>query len=103
MKDDPDFDPSYSYTPSSEDGDYFNRQKSSNGGNRRKLTIGVSFSLIDFKRKIRITKLLLYFLGKQIAIIISSIIGGVILIGLCLGLIFFLCHKKKGTIINFIL
>ena len=35
-------------------------------------------------------------LGKKIAIIVGSVMGGVLLIGLIVGLILFRCRNKKG-------
>jgi hypothetical protein len=85
-------DPSNEYPVYSErnrDNEYFNRHDEMGGrSRRRRLTTGRKF----FNRKLNSS----INLGKKIVIIISSIIGGIILIGLISCLIIYLRRNKKS-------
>jgi hypothetical protein len=69
-------------------------------GSRGTLTSSVSFWLFSSKEKTHFQYYFI-FVGKQTAIIISSVIGSLVLFGLLFCLTFFLCRKKKGRHIDF--
>lgn len=95
---DPEVDVPYEYTPpprggSDNNGDpYFRPRKPSSRG---KLSTGVSFWSSSEENRSGDS---FFSPGKRIALILGSILAGLVLVGLVFGLICCLCCKKKGII-----
>ena len=70
------------------DNEYFHQHAAMAGRSRRRLSTGRSYSIENSNASID--------LGKKIGIIIGSIAGGLLLIGLIIGLIIFSRRNKKS-------
>lgn len=92
-------DPSWSYNSNSDgnrNNEYFNGQTLSEIRSRRRMTTGVSFYLFYWKEKFHLN----IDVGKKLAIILGSVLGGLFLLGLSIFFTILLCRNKIGMIMK---